>query len=138
MNQLGLTHQVTALLMVPGIVGTTYGFMYAYSRQLYNMGASGLLPKALASLHGPNQTPCVALLTGSLLSLALLLILYKTVENFGAVLFNMSMFGSCLVYVALFRSYLVSEQSSFVGLWLVNSERLTCGDCAVLSINQSM
>eukprot|EP00981_Chlorochromonas_danica_P005475 scaffold1110_cov182-Ochromonas_danica.AAC.2 len=107
MENLSIGPQAVALLMLPGVVGTAYGFMFAYSRQLTAMASSGLLPKALAATHGRYQTPWVAFLVGSFLSLSLLLGCYHTVSNFASRLFDISMFGSCLVYIALFRSFVI-------------------------------
>jgi ethanolamine permease len=99
--------QFSSLLMFPGIIGTAYGFQYAYTRQLYAMASSGLLPKVLTATFGPNQTAHVACLVGSFLSLALLLVCYHLVDNFAGRLFAITMFGSCCVYIALFRSFMI-------------------------------
>lgn len=70
---LHLTQQVGSILLIPGFVATTYGFQFAYTKQINAMANSGLVPKIFASTYGPNDAPVAACLAGSLLSLALLL-----------------------------------------------------------------
>eukprot|EP01031_Cornospumella_fuschlensis_P025428 gene25428-30703_t len=101
------SHQTSSILLIPGFVATAYGFQFAYTKQINAMANSGLVPKIFAYTYGPNDAPMAACMAGSVLSLALLLACYDTVENFSAKMFDIVICGACCVYINLFRSYLI-------------------------------
>eukprot|EP00975_Prorocentrum_lima_P016394 3473930-Prorocentrum_lima.AAC.1 len=98
---------VAAYLALPGIFSTAFGFMFAYGRQLYSMSKSGLFPRFLSGTYGRYETPHRSLLVGSVISYLALLILYYSVPNFESKIFNICMLGSCSVYIALARAYMI-------------------------------
>eukprot|EP01031_Cornospumella_fuschlensis_P034906 gene34906-42272_t len=51
-QSLHMTKRISALVMLPGIIGTAYGFQFAYTRQLYAMSCSGLVPKFISASDG--------------------------------------------------------------------------------------
>lgn len=104
---LGANNMAAALLALPGLFSTSFGFMFAYGRQLFSMSRSGLFPRFLSRTYGKYDTPYSALLSGSALSYFVLLLLYFTVPQFGSKLFNICMLGSCTVYISLARAYIV-------------------------------
>ena len=103
------SHRLLALFALPGIYSTAYGFMFAYGRQLRAMSRSGLLPSFLGQAWGKEATPLPALLTGSILGTAVLLILWVGYPPGIDRLFGLCMLSSCTVYVALFVSFLVAR-----------------------------
>lgn len=107
MSVFGVNHMTVSFFSLPGIFSTGFGFMFAYGRQLYSMSKSGLFPRFLSRTYGPYETPASALIIGSIMSYCILLILYYTVPDFGVKIFNICMLGSCSVYIALARAYMV-------------------------------
>eukprot|EP01031_Cornospumella_fuschlensis_P025482 gene25482-30765_t len=96
-----------AYLALPQIFSTSFGFMFAFGRQLYSMSKSGLFPVIMSKTYGTYETPYMGLLIGSIISFSALLVLFYTVPLFGAKIFNICMLGSCSVYIALARAYIV-------------------------------
>eukprot|EP00981_Chlorochromonas_danica_P001525 scaffold334_cov173-Ochromonas_danica.AAC.1 len=92
MDNLSIGPHVVVLLMLPGVVGTAYGGFLGSSSQ-----STGCHSWSLSNTLGSLP----------FLSLSLLLGCYHTVSNFASRLFDISMFGSCLVYIALFRSFVI-------------------------------
>eukprot|EP01033_Poteriospumella_lacustris_P010983 gene10983-7818_t len=65
-----------AILAMPGTFSTSFGFMFAYGRQLKAMARSGLLPGYLGQAWGAEGVPLTALLTGSIIGCSVLLFLW--------------------------------------------------------------
>lgn len=124
-DSLNMSKRVSSLVMLPGIIGTAYGFQFAYTRQLYAMSCSGLVPKFVSATWGPNNSPSMAALVASFLSLALLLGCYRTFQNYGTQLFDIVMCGACCVYISLFRSYIICHSR------YSNMERSFCSPLGV-------
>mmetsp|Transcript_637 Transcript_637/g.666 ORF Transcript_637/g.666 Transcript_637/m.666 type:complete len:733 (+) Transcript_637:93-2291(+) len=105
-----ISSQICTVLAIPGTFATAFGFMFAYGRQIYSMSTSGLFPHFLSQTYGEHKAPITALFLGSTLAYGTLLFLWYLYPNFARQLFNLCMLGSCSVYIALFRSYLVCKQ----------------------------
>jgi ethanolamine permease len=109
-NIFNISPQLATILAIPGTFATAFGFMFAYGRQIYSMATSGLFPHFLSKTYGEHKAPITALFLGSTLSFGSLLFLWYLYPNFARQLFNLCMLGSCSVYVALFRSYIVCRK----------------------------
>lgn len=105
-----ISSELASILAIPGTFATAFGFMFAYGRQIYSMSTSGLFPHFLSKTYGDHKAPITALFLGSTLSFGSLLFLWYLYPNFSRQLFNLCMLGSCSVYVALFRSYIVCRK----------------------------
>lgn len=103
----GISDHLAAILNLPGMFATAFGFMFAYGRQLFAMSRSKLLPTFLSEVYGQQQTPISSLITGSICGMAVLLILFFNFDSFTKKLFNLCMLGSCIVYLLIFRAYLI-------------------------------
>ena len=106
----GISARLGTILAIPGTFATAFGFMFAYGRQIYSMSTSGLFPEFLSQTFGEHKAPITALIFGTTLAYGTLLLLWYVYPNFARQLFNLCMMGSCSVYIALFRSYLVCKQ----------------------------
>lgn len=98
-----------AILAMPGTFSTSFGFMFAYGRQLKAMARSGLLPGYLGQAWGAESVPLTALLTGSIIGCSVLLFLWLLVPKAIDRLFGLCMLSSCTVYVAIFASFLIAR-----------------------------
>lgn len=98
-----------AILAMPGTFSTSFGFMFAYGRQLKAMARSGLLPGYLGQAWGAEGVPLTALLTGSIIGCSVLLFLWLLVPKAIDRLFGLCMLSSCTVYVAIFASFIIAR-----------------------------
>lgn len=105
-----ISSQICTVLAIPGTFATAFGFMFAYGRQIYSMSTSGLFPHFLSQTYGDHKAPITALFLGSTLAYGTLLFLWYLYPSMARQLFNLCMLGSCSVYIALFRSYLVCQR----------------------------
>jgi ethanolamine permease len=77
----------------------------AYGRQIYSLSRAGYFPHFLSVTHGTHKTPNVALITGGLLGLAVMLVVWFTMGGeaagsfIGGVLLNMAVFGAMFSYL---------------------------------------
>eukprot|EP00981_Chlorochromonas_danica_P004739 scaffold954_cov173-Ochromonas_danica.AAC.25 len=101
---------LVGLLALPPTIGTAYGYMYAFGQQLQSMAQSGLLPSFLKRTCGSYDAPYAAVLTGSLISLAVLFILHVTVNDISETLFGICMLSTCMVNVCLCAAFVVYRQ----------------------------
>jgi ethanolamine permease len=96
--------KILALLAVIGLIASLHTIIYAQGRQIYSLSRAGYFPRALSVTHGKHKVPHVALITGSLVGFAVMLIVFfwKGAEAGGAViggtLLNMAVFGATISY----------------------------------------
>jgi amino acid transporter len=102
--------RLLAIIAMPGTFSTSFGFMFAYGRQLKAMARSGLLPGYLGQEWGNESVPLTALLTGSIVGCSVLLFLWLLFPKALDRLFGLCMLSSCTVYVAIFASFLIARQ----------------------------
>ncbi|RYH06076.1 hypothetical protein EON65_43310 [archaeon] len=102
------SHHFCALFMLPGAVGSAFGFMYAFGQQLHSMANSGLLCGILRMVYGPYGTPYLALITGSAIGYVFIMALHLAVHDLEEVvhdLFDICLLGSCSVDITLLCAY---------------------------------
>eukprot|EP01039_Chlorochromonas_danica_P004283 gene4283-4703_t len=85
----GISSHLAAILNLPGMFATAFGFMFAYGRQLFAMSRSKLLPTFLSEVYGQQQTPISSLITGSACGMIVLLTLFFNYDSFTKKLFNL-------------------------------------------------
>jgi len=73
-DTLHLTTVGVTLLTLPSAWATAFGFIFCYGKQISSMGKSALFPKFLGRTWGEDHVPYAALMTGSVLSAAVLYI----------------------------------------------------------------
>jgi ethanolamine permease len=93
-----------ALLAVIGLIASLHTIIYAMGRQVYSLSRAGYIPRGLSVTHGKHKVPHVALIAGSLVGFAVMLLVFfwKGTEAGGAViggtLLNMAVFGATISY----------------------------------------
>jgi ethanolamine permease len=95
---------ILALLAVIGLIASLHTIIYAQGRQIYSLSRAGYIPRGLSVTHGKHKVPHVALITGSLVGFAVMLLVFfwRGAEAGGAViggtLLNMAVFGATISY----------------------------------------
>ncbi|MCK6449830.1 MAG: ethanolamine permease [Alphaproteobacteria bacterium] len=99
------TAKVLALLAVVGLIASFHTIIFAYGRQIYSLSRAGYFPTFLSITHGERKTPHVALITGALVGMAVLLLAWfgagseKGGAFIGGALLNMAVFGAMISYI---------------------------------------
>jgi len=105
--------KVLAAVAVAGLVASFHAIIFAYGRQIYSLSRAGYFPRALSVTHGVRKTPDVALIVGSLVGLAVMLVVWfvlgaeKGAGVIGGTLLNMAVFGAMMSYVAQGLSFIL-------------------------------
>ncbi len=97
--------KLLALAAVVGLVASFHTVIFAKGRQIFSLSRAGYFPTALSVTHDTHKTPNVATITGSVLALAIMLILFyglgadSSGMAIGGTLLNMAVFGAMCSYV---------------------------------------
>ena len=98
--------KVLAAVAVAGLVASFHAIIFAYGRQIFSLSRAGYFPRALSVTNSARKTPDVALIVGSLVGLAVMLVVWfvlgaeKGAAVIGGTLLNMAVFGACLLYTS--------------------------------------
>ncbi|AUX24636.1 ethanolamine transporter [Sorangium cellulosum] len=96
--------KLLSLFAVVGLVASFHTILFAYGRQIYSLSRAGYYPRFMSLTGAVSKTPHVALVTGALAGLAVLLTVWfsRGAEEGGAIiggtLLNMAVFGAMLSY----------------------------------------
>jgi ethanolamine permease len=96
--------KLLALFAVIGLIASLHTLIYAMGRQIYSLSRAGYFPRVLSVTHGTHKVPHVALIVGSVVGFAVMIIVFFAfgVENsgtlIGATLLNMAVFGATISY----------------------------------------
>jgi ethanolamine permease len=94
-----------ALAAVIGLIASFHAIIFASGRQIYSLSRAGYFPEILSLTHGEHKTPNVAIITGALVGLAVMLFVWFSLGGeragsfIGGVLLNMAVFGAMLSYL---------------------------------------
>jgi len=108
----GTSADILGLIALSGLVASFHAILFAQGRQIFALSRAGYLPAGLSLTHGGRKTPILAMLAGSGLGLAFMLILSATLGNadagalIGSVLLNMAVFGAMLSYLSRAAAFL--------------------------------
>lgn len=108
----GASADILGLIALSGLVASFHAILFAQGRQIFSLSRAGYLPSGLSLTHGGRQTPILAMLAGSGLGLAFMLILSTTLGEadagtlIGSVLLNMAVFGAMLSYLSRAAAFL--------------------------------
>jgi ethanolamine permease len=101
-----------ALCAVIGLVASFHTIMFAYGRQIYSLSRAGYYPGFMSLTHGVHKTPHVALGVGSVVGLAILLVIWFALgeQRTGALA------AGTLVFMAVFAAMIsyASQAASFI------------------------
>jgi ethanolamine permease len=114
---------VLGLVAMLGLIASFHTIIYAQGRQVYSLSRAGYIPSALSVTHDTFKTPHVAMIAGSLLGLAVMLVIWFANGGGGSgetqlgddiissVLLNMAVFGAMLSYVAQAVSFILLRRN---------------------------
>ena len=97
-----------ALLSLPAALATAFGFIFCYGRQMFAMARSGLFPTSLSLTTQLNGSPYVALIAGSVISVAVTLIGYFFTA-FSSSIFQICICGAFCSYIVQLLSFVICE-----------------------------
>lgn len=109
--------KLLALAAVVGLVASFHTIIFAKGRQIFSLSRAGYFPTMLSVTHDKHKTPHVAMIAGSVLALAIMLILFyglgadKGGAAIGGTLLNMAVFGAMCSYVLQAVSFLLLRRN---------------------------
>jgi ethanolamine permease len=95
-----------SLMAVVGLIASFHTIIYAQGRQIYSLSRAGYFPRALSITHSTYKTPHLAMVSGAVVALAIMLFVWFRVGAegstavIGGTLLNMAVFGAMLSYIA--------------------------------------
>ncbi|HSC07715.1 MAG TPA: amino acid permease [Steroidobacteraceae bacterium] len=105
--------KLLALLAVVGLIASFHTIIYAYGRQIFSLSRAGYFPQALSETHGAHKTPNRALIAGTVLGFAVMMVVWyvagaeKGGAFIGGTLLNMAVFGAMLSYALQGLSFIL-------------------------------
>ncbi len=114
---------VLGLVALTGLIASFHTILYAQGRQVYSLSRAGYFPSALSITHPKYKTPHVAMISGALLGLAVMLVIWFANggggggetqlgdDLIGTVLLNMAVFGAMLSYIAQALSFILLRRN---------------------------
>jgi ethanolamine permease len=108
--------KILAAVAVIGLIASFHTIIFAFGRQIYSLSRAGYFPSFLSVTHGTRKSPHVALITGALIGLAVMLIIWFVRGSeagatvIGGTLLNMAVAGAMLAYFMQGMSYIVLKK----------------------------
>jgi ethanolamine permease len=105
--------KLLALFAVIGLVASLHTIIFAFGRQIYSLSRAGYYPTFLSITHGSRKTPHIALCTGALVGLGVIMTVWfaqgerDADATIGVILLNMAVFGAMLSYALQGLSFIV-------------------------------
>ncbi len=105
--------RILALVACVGLIASFHTILFAKARQIYSLSRAGYFPRFLSITHTRHKTPHVALISGSVVALAIMFFLWFTLgdEKGSAViqgtLLNMAVAGAMFSYFMQAVSFIV-------------------------------
>lgn len=112
----GFGAKALAFLAVIGLIASFHTIIYAFGRQIYSLSRAGYIPQALSVTHGAHKTPNRALVAGTVLGFAVMLVVWYSLGSdkggalIGGTLLNMAVFGAMLSYALQALSFILLRQ----------------------------
>lgn len=104
----GINDHFLVLLFAPAVLGSSYCFLFAATKQIHAMANSSLIPSIFKMVHGENSTPLVALIAVTVVSYIVQVVLfYGSPDEYVHILFTISMMSSLPAYLCLMIAYVV-------------------------------
>lgn len=103
----GWNYDEVTWLALPASYATGFGFIFMYGRQMCSMSRSGLLPKFLQHRTKAANSPHVALMVGSVISVFALLVVYFTDVTYLNQVFYVCVLSSYSTNVAVLLCFFI-------------------------------
>jgi ethanolamine permease len=90
------------IVALTGLIASFHTILFAQGRQIYSLSRAGYFPPGLSVTHHVYRTPHVAMISGSIVGLGVMLVIWfalgaeKGGATIGSVLLNMAVFGAML------------------------------------------
>lgn len=100
-----------------GLIASFHTILYAQGRQIYSLSRAGYFPTLLSVTHPKFKTPHVAMLTGALVGLTVMMIIWFALgatqggSIIGSVLLNMAVFGAMFSYIMQAISFIMLRRN---------------------------
>jgi ethanolamine permease len=108
---------VLGILALTGLIASFHTILYAQGRQIYSLSRAGYFPPELSVTHETYKTPHVAMIVGSVVGLAVMLVIWfamgaeKGGATIGSILLNMAVFGAMFSYILQAISFILLRQN---------------------------
>ena len=108
---------VLGLIAIVGLIASFHTILFAQGRQIYSLSRAGYFPTALSVTHATYKTPHVAMISGSIVGLGIMMIMWFALGGdaagslIGSVLLNMAVFGAMLSYIAQAVSFMLLRKN---------------------------
>jgi ethanolamine permease len=108
---------ILGLIALVGLIASFHTILFAQGRQIYSLSRAGYFPSDLSVTHATYKTPHVAMIAGSIVGLAIMIIMWfamggeKAGALIGSVLLNMAVFGAMLSYIAQAVSFILLRKN---------------------------
>ena len=96
-----------------GLIASFHTIIFAFGRQIFSLSRAGYFPQFLSKTHGKRKTPDVALITGAIVGLGVMTVVYfifgadQAGSTIGGVLLNMAVFGAMISYAMQGLSFIM-------------------------------
>ncbi len=111
------TAKLLALIAVVGLVASFHTIIFAEGRQIYSLSRAGYFPTFLSLTHGERKTPHVAMISGAVLGISVMLLVWLFVGSergtaiIGGTLLNMAVFGAMFSYIMQAVSFILLRRN---------------------------
>lgn len=101
------------IVALTGLIASFHTILYAQGRQVYSLSRAGYFPTALSLTHARYKTPHVAMVTGSIAGLLVMMVIWFALgaaeggAAIGSVLLNMAVFGAMFSYIMQAISFIM-------------------------------
>jgi ethanolamine permease len=108
---------ILGVAALTGLIASFHTILYAQGRQIYSLSRAGYFPTRLSITHPTYRTPHVAMIIGSIVGLAIMLVIWfsQGAEQGGAligtVLLNMAVFGAMFSYILQAVSFILLRRN---------------------------
>lgn len=108
---------VLGLVALTGLIASFHTILYAQGRQIYSLSRAGYFPTVLSITHSKYRTPYVANISGAIVGLAVMLVIWFSLgaeqggSIIGSVLLNMAVFGAMFSYIMQAISFILLRKN---------------------------
>jgi ethanolamine permease len=99
---------VLGIVALTGLIASFHTILFAMGRQVYSLSRAGYFPTALSVTGSKRKTPYMAMISGSILGLIIMTIVYFVAKDqIGTTLLNMAVFGAMCSYILQAVSFIL-------------------------------
>jgi len=114
---------ILGIVALTGLIASFHTILFAQGRQIFSLSRAGYFPSGLSVTHDDHKTPHLAMMSGALLGLVVMLVIWYANGGGGAgeaqlgddiigtVLLNMAVFGAMLSYIMQAVSFILLRRN---------------------------